>query len=124
MTSPGVVGSGSRDKGMRWGKCVIELSDMIRELRQQLTEALSDGAGEAVRFELGPVELEAAVAVSREGGADAKVRLWVVDAGANGKYTHAQTQRVTVTLMPRTEVPGEAGTRSLLIGGEEAEGER
>ncbi|MFI0977510.1 trypco2 family protein [Streptomyces sp. NPDC021093] len=103
---------------------MIELSDMIRELRNQLTAALTDGADEAVRFELGPVELEATVAISREGGADAKVRLWVVDAGANGKYAHAQTQRITVTLMPKAEVPGGAGTRPLLIGGEEVEGER
>jgi hypothetical protein len=97
---------------------------MIRELRDQLSTALDDGTDEAVRFELGPIELEATVAVSREGGADAKVRLWVVDAGANGKYAHAQTQRVTVTLLPRSKAPGEAGTRSLLIGGEEIEGER
>ena len=54
---------------------MIELSDMIRELRQQLTSALADGADEAVRFEVGPVEVEATVAVSREAGADSKVRL-------------------------------------------------
>ncbi|WP_369213096.1 trypco2 family protein [Streptomyces flavofungini] len=103
---------------------MIELSDMIRELRNQLSVALADGADDAVRFELGPVELEATVAVSREGGADAKVRLWVVDAGANGKYAHAQTQRIAVTLVPKVRAPGENGTRSLLIGGEEVEGER
>ncbi|WP_199549428.1 trypco2 family protein [Streptomyces sp. N35] len=103
---------------------MIELSDMIRELRHQLAVALADGAGDAVRFELGPVELEATVAVSREAGADAKVRLWVVDAGANGKYAQAQTQRVTVTLQPVAVAPGGAGTRSLLIGGEEVDGER
>ncbi|MFG2022877.1 trypco2 family protein [Streptomyces sp. NPDC048825] len=72
---------------------MIELSDMIRELRHQLTTALADGEGEAVRFELGPVEVEATVAVSREAGGDAKVRLWVVDGGANGKYAQAETQR-------------------------------
>jgi hypothetical protein len=103
---------------------VIELSDMIRELRRQLTESLTDGAGEAVRFELGPVEIEATVAVTREGGANAKVRLWVVDAGADGKYAHAQTQRITVTLTPKL-VPVSGGpARTALIGGTEAEGER
>ncbi|MBC2876482.1 MULTISPECIES: trypco2 family protein [Streptomyces] len=100
---------------------MIELSDMIGELRQQLSAALADGAGEAVRFELGPVELEATVAVSQESGADAKVRLWVVDAGADGKYAQAQTQRVSITLMPRT---GAAGTHPVLIAGGEADGER
>ncbi|WP_043476696.1 trypco2 family protein [Kitasatospora sp. MBT66] len=103
---------------------MIELSDMVRELRQQLTTALADGTDEAVRFELGPVQLEATVAVSREGGADAKVRLWVVDASANGKYAQAQTQRITVTLVPRTKAPGQSEFRSVLIGGEDVEGER
>ncbi|WP_307808116.1 trypco2 family protein [Streptomyces oryzae] len=37
--------------------------------------------------------MEATAAVTREAGANAKVRLWVVDAGANGNYSHAQTQR-------------------------------
>ncbi|MER6994413.1 trypco2 family protein [Streptomyces sp. NPDC000410] len=103
---------------------MIELSDMIRELRQQLATALADGAGEAVRFELGPVELEATVAVSREAGADAKVRLWVVDAGANGKYAHAQTQRITVTLQPKVVPADGSPTRPVLIAGGEVDGER
>lgn len=103
---------------------MIELSDMIRELRRQLTTALAEGAGEAVRFELGPVEIEATVAVSREAGADTKVRLWVVDAGANGKYTHAQTQRVTVTLSPKAVPADGSASRPVLIAGGEIDGER
>jgi hypothetical protein len=103
---------------------VIELSDMIRELRQQLTTALSDGEGETVRFELGSVEVEATVAVSREAGAESKVRLWVVDAGANGKYAHAETQRVTLTLTPKT-LPADGGQPgTVLIAGGEVGGER
>jgi hypothetical protein len=103
---------------------VIELADMIRELRQQLTTALADGDGETLRFELGPVEVEASVAVTREAGGDAKVRLWVVDAGANGKYAHAETQRITLTLTPKA-VPGNGDTpRTVLIAGGEVDGER
>ncbi|WP_328549802.1 trypco2 family protein [Streptomyces sp. NBC_00366] len=103
---------------------MIELADMIHELRQQLTTALADGAGEAVRFELGPVEIEATVAVSREGGADTKVRLWVVDAGANGKYSHAQTQRITVTLSPKAVSANGSASRPVLIAGGEVDDER
>ncbi|MBA2806403.1 hypothetical protein E0500_002745 [Streptomyces sp. KM273126] len=106
---------------------MIELSDMIRELRQQLTVAMADGEGEAVRFELGPVEVEATVAVSREAGADSKVRLWVVDVGANGKYAQAQTQRITVSLTPKVVEPGGndgGGVRPVLISGGEVDGER
>lgn len=103
---------------------MIELSDMIRELRQQLSSALVDGADEAVRFEVGPVEIEATVAVTREAGADSKVRLWVVDAGANAKYTQAQTQRITVTLTPKTLTADGGSPRSVLIAGGEVDGER
>jgi hypothetical protein len=103
---------------------MIELSDMIRELRQQLTDSLADGAGETVRFELGPVEIEATVAVSREAGANAKVRLWVVDAGADGKYAHAQTQRITVTLTPKLVPQDGSPPRTALIDGDEVPGER
>ncbi|MFC4500524.1 MULTISPECIES: trypco2 family protein [Streptomyces] len=98
---------------------MIELADMIRELRQQLTTALADGEDEVLRFELGPVEVEASVAVTREAGGDAKVRLWVVDAGASGKYAHAETQRITLTLTPRTAAAG-----TVLITGDEVDGER
>ncbi|EST25509.1 trypco2 family protein [Streptomyces roseochromogenus] len=103
---------------------MIELSDMIRELRGQLTTALADGDGQLVRFELGPVEVEATVAVTREAGADAKVRLWVVDAGANGKYSHAQTQRIKVTLTPKAVPADGSPVRPFLIAGGEVDGER
>ncbi|MEI5523614.1 trypco2 family protein [Streptomyces brasiliscabiei] len=103
---------------------MIELSDMIRELRQQLSSALADGADEMIRFEVGPVEIEATVAVSREAGADAKVRLWVVDAGANGKYAQAHTQRITVTLTPQARTADGGSPASVLIAGGEVDGER
>ncbi|TGA99105.1 trypco2 family protein [Streptomyces sp. MZ04] len=103
---------------------MIELSDMVRELRRQLAIALADSEGEAVRFELGPVELEATIAVSREAGAEARTRLWVVDAGANGKYAHAQTQRVTVTLNPTTVATDGSPARPVLIAGGEVDNER
>lgn len=47
---------------------MVELSDMIRQLRRELNAAMSDGRDEAVRFELGPVEIEATVTVDREAG--------------------------------------------------------
>ncbi|GCB52783.1 trypco2 family protein [Streptomyces sp. NL15-2K] len=103
---------------------MIELSDMIRELRGQLTASLQDGADEAIRFELGPVEIEATVAVSREAGADSKVRLWVVDAGASGKYAHAQTQRIKVELTPKAVPPDGGPPQPALIAGDEVDNER
>lgn len=80
---------------------MIELSDMIRELRHELIAAMADAADAPLRFELGPVEVEASFVVTREAGADARMRFLVVDAGAKGSVTKESAQRVTLTLQPR-----------------------
>ncbi|MGH3815899.1 MAG: trypco2 family protein [Pseudonocardiaceae bacterium] len=79
----------------------VELAQVIGQLRQELTAAMREGAGEDLRFELGPVELELTIAVSREAGPNAKVRFWVVELGADGKMASQATQRITLTLDPR-----------------------
>ncbi|MGW1623253.1 trypco2 family protein [Streptomyces sp. NPDC002172] len=103
---------------------MIELYDMISELRRQLIAAAADGDGQTVRFELGPVEVEATVAVTREAGAGAKVRLWVVDLDSNGTYTQAQTQRVKLTLLPKAVPAGGGSAQPAMLAGDEADGER
>ncbi|MFI6565985.1 trypco2 family protein [Streptomyces sp. NPDC050534] len=102
---------------------MIELADMIQELREQLTTSLAHGDGRMLRFELGPVEVEVSVAVTQEGGGDAKVRLWVVDAGANGKYGHAETQRIKLTLVPKAVPPGGGSAETVMITGDEVDDE-
>jgi hypothetical protein len=76
--------------------------------------------GEDLRFELGPVELELTVAVSKEAGPNAKLRFWVVELGADGKVASQATQRITLTLDPRRR--GAAGRP--VISGREQPGER
>ncbi|MFD7608371.1 trypco2 family protein [Streptomyces mirabilis] len=102
---------------------MIELSDMIRQLRQELYAAMADGPAGPVRFELGPVEIEATVAVDREAGVGGKIGFWVVEANADGKLATSQTHRISLTLQPTLVAPD--GThRSVLITGDEADGER
>jgi len=104
---------------------MVELSEMIRELRAQLTAAAAEGAGEALGFDVGPIEIEATVAVTKEeeAGGSGKVRFWVVEAGGDGKYTSSETQRITLTLQPTA--PGPDGTRTTArISGAEVTGER
>ncbi|MGW7543482.1 trypco2 family protein [Streptomyces sp. NPDC054770] len=103
---------------------MIELYDMIRELRRQLIAAAVDGDGQTVRFELGPIEVEATVAVTREAGAGAKVRVWVVDLDSNGRYAQAQTQRVKLTLIPKAAPAGGGSPQPAMIAGVEVDGER
>jgi hypothetical protein len=105
------------------GRHVIELSEMIRQLRRELDAAMVDGAGERVRFELGPVEIETTVAVDREAEANGKVRFWVVEAGGSGRDTRSRTQRITLTLQPKAVAP-DGTSRSAWISGGEVDGER
>jgi Trypsin-co-occurring domain 2 len=59
----------------------VELAQVIGQLRRELSVAMREGEGEDLRFELGPVELELTVGVSKEAGPNAKVRFWVVELG-------------------------------------------
>jgi hypothetical protein len=84
------------------GVQMVELADVIVELRRELERARATvDPDEALRFELGPVELEATVAVEKVGGVGAKVRFWVIELGGDAQMTHSSTQRVKLTLQPR-----------------------
>ncbi|MFF0107450.1 trypco2 family protein [Streptomyces hirsutus] len=100
---------------------MIELAEMIEELRRELTAARTAAAGEDLYFEVGPVELEAAVAVERSATAGGKIRFWVVEAGTDGRLADNVTHRVKLTLDPRTR---SGGGRPPWVSGDEAERER
>ena len=98
----------------------VELAQVISQLRQELSAAMREGEGEDLRFELGPVELELTVAVSKEAGPNAKVRFWVIELGADATVSSQAIQRITLTLDPRRRgVEGKP-----LIKGREQPGER
>ena len=87
---------------------MIELADVIADLRGELDAARLRGAGEDLRFELGAVELEVSVAVQKDAGGGAKVKFWVVELGADGKVSSTATQRIKLTLNPRLTVAAAA----------------
>jgi Trypsin-co-occurring domain 2 len=97
---------------------VIGLAEIISELRQELETATTAAKDASLRFELGPVELEATVVVGREGSGGGKVRFWVLELGGDAKASQSSTQRIKLTLQPRLAgsseppfVSGEAGRR-------------
>ena len=98
---------------------MIELSEVITELRRELQQAMAAGEGQRLRFELGPVELEATVAVEKGGGGGIKVRFWVLELGGDAKATQSSTQRIKLALQPRLASGGKAW-----VEGDEAPGER
>ncbi len=110
---------------------MIELAEVIRELRAELERARWAGESAELRFELGPVQLELEVALTHEAGGGGKVRFWVVEVGAEGKVASSSTQKVTLTLTPTLVAGGEAappqraGTReTVYVEGGAMSGER
>jgi hypothetical protein len=104
----------------------VELASVVRQLRAELNEALEDAQGERLRFELGPVQVSLSVTVGREGGAGAKVRFWVVDAGADAKLSREAVQEIKLVLTPvDTQAPVGPGGKAVapLIEGGAVEGE-
>ncbi len=53
------------------------LADTIAAVRRELGLAQAAGQGQPVQFRTGPVELEFEVAVTRTGGGEAGVKLWL-----------------------------------------------
>ncbi|MFI6092116.1 trypco2 family protein [Streptomyces sp. NPDC051218] len=89
---------------------MIELAEMIAQLRGQLSAAMAaaeDAEDTDLRFELGAVQLEAEFVVQRSAGADGRIRFWVVEAGASGQQANSTTHRVSLSLEPRVRGSGE-----------------
>lgn len=113
--------------GLHVGSCwegtavAVELADLIGQLRAELTEAMRTGDGTDLRFEVGPVELELTIAVSKEAKPGAKVKIWVAEAGVEGKLESSTTQRIKLVLDPRQM--GRPDHKPL-ISGTEVDGER
>jgi hypothetical protein len=79
----------------------VELAELIGQLRTELAEAMKAGEDAELRFELGPVELELTVQVTKEATPTAKVKFWVIEAGADTKFASSVAQRIKLTLDPR-----------------------
>ncbi|MEU5689828.1 hypothetical protein DEJ48_10415 [Streptomyces venezuelae] len=84
----------------------IGVGEAVQALRDELLEAAAAGAGSNVQFEVGPIELEFAVTLTRE--ATAKVGLGrvlgtVVSAGASGRLTKEDVHHVKLVLTPRDQ---------------------
>ena len=105
----------------------VELAAVIRQLRAELSEALTDSAGERLRFRLGPVEMSLTVTVGREATPGAKIRFWVVEAGAEAKLSREAVQEIKLVLTPedmQAPVGPDGRAPAPLIKGSAIEGER
>ncbi|WP_225844936.1 trypco2 family protein [Streptomyces sp. HPF1205] len=80
---------------------MVELAEMIHQLRSELARAMADGENEELRFVLGPIELELSVSVQREVAGSGKVKFWVAELGTDTRRDDIATQTLRLTLEAR-----------------------
>lgn len=98
---------------------MVELAELIADLRDELSLAVDAANPDGLRFELGPVGLEVSVMVTKEAKPGAKVKFWVVEVGADASVSKATTQTITLTLQPKMPGGGQAYVTGQTAPGEE-----
>lgn len=78
----------------------IELSDLLRTVRLQISDAMQEADGRSIQFELEKVELELKVEVAKKGEACTGINIWVVSLGAKGEYTSSTSHTFKFTMKP------------------------
>jgi hypothetical protein len=87
----------------------LGLADMLGGLRRELEDAQRRAAGEALRFGIADVEVEATVQITRSAAGRAGIQFWVVQAGGDYARGNATTHRIklNLTLPPATLISDE-----------------
>jgi Trypsin-co-occurring domain 2 len=80
----------------------VPLAEFVTGLRAELQAAQATRAP-GLQFAVGPVSVDFSVVASRDGGPEAKVRFWVIEAGGSARWSREETQRVSLTLTPVDE---------------------
>lgn len=78
----------------------IGLAEAVEALRDELTEAIAASADQSLRFRVGEVIVEFEVTVERTRGGRGGLKFWVIDVGAEGSRTNANTHHLTIPLTP------------------------
>ena len=81
---------------------LVPLSEFVSGLREELRAAQA-ARDPGLQFAVGPVSVDFTVVTEREGGPEAKVRFWVVEAGGSARWSKEATQKVSMTLTPVDE---------------------
>lgn len=78
----------------------VELASAIAHLRQQLQEAMKEGAGKDLRFAVQDIEVELKCTVKKEAGVGGRVKFWVINADTKGTLGSENVQTVKLKLLP------------------------
>jgi hypothetical protein len=80
----------------------LGLADAIEAVRRELQLAQQRGAGQAVQFRVGPVELQLQVEMGTSVRGEGGIQVWVVSAKGSGERTSSTSHTVRVQLTPET----------------------
>jgi hypothetical protein len=78
----------------------IPLADLIEAVRGELETAALKAVDHRLQFEVQDVQLEVEIATTGTKGAEGGIKVWVVNIGAKGSKSNANTQKVTLSLGP------------------------
>ena len=78
----------------------LGLAEAIQQLRNELNEAVSEGKGKGMRFQIREIDVELKCLVKNKTGGKAGIKFWVVTTEAKGFNTSEAVQTVKLKLLP------------------------
>jgi hypothetical protein len=84
----------------------VGLAAAIAELRQELYDAQSEGAGEQFAFEIEEAQLELTLELREQGQLGGKLGFGVVTVEANGNQSSARTHKLVLKLKVKDRATG------------------
>lgn len=77
-----------------------DLASTIKQLRAELTKAMSEGQGEELLFGLGPVELELLMDIKNQTSGEGGIKFNIITLGARKVRGRTNSHKITLTLNP------------------------
>jgi hypothetical protein len=86
----------------------LELAAAVNAIRIELARAVELAEGSPLQLEVGQIDLEFTVTLTRDVRARGGVRIWVVDLGGSAGQSASSTQKLRITLTAKDATTGES----------------
>ncbi len=81
----------------------VGITELVQQLRSDITKAVKAAEGEDIQFDLGEIELELQTVVTGKAGAKLNIGVPVFKFNGGGEYSKATTQKIKIKLSPKGE---------------------